>query len=255
MGAEGKGVKVEELFEAGGLMRIIRQGQASETVLRLMEENGRDIVQPRPDGSSLLHSFALLGRYDLVKLLWDRGALPSIIKTDSSSLLHSTVRASDPEQDYARARILKLFLSEASGRSNALPVNLRNSKGWTALKLASRKHLERCVEVLIEYAADPDVQDEEHYLALHNAVGSKAVLKLLLTRAENINGQTKEQESPLFLAVERGITDSALTLLEHRADPNSVNKDGEVGASEECVPGSAVFGYGIIDNALPPSVC
>ena len=228
MGAEGKGVKVEELFEAGGLMRILRLGQACETISRLLDQNGRDVLEARPDGSSLLHSFSLLGRYDLVKLLWDKGALPSIIKADSSSLLHSTVRASDTEQDHARARILKLFLSEAGGRSNAMPVNLRNSKGWTALKLAARKHLERCVEVLIEYGADPDVQDDEHYLALHNAVGSKAVLKLLLTRATNINGQTKDEESPLFLAVERGVTDSALTLLEHGADPKIVNKDGEI---------------------------
>ena len=228
MGAEGKGVKVEELFEAGGLMRILRLGQASETIARLLEQDGRDVLEARPDGSSLLHSFSLLGRYDLVKLLWDKGALPSIVKADSSSLLHSTVRASDAEQDHARARILKLFLSEAGGRSNAMPANLRNSKGWTALKLAARKHLERCVEVLIEYGADPDIQDDEQYLALHNAVGSKAVLKLLLTRASNINGQTKDQESPLFLAVERGVTDSALTLLEHGADPNIVNKDGEI---------------------------
>ena len=108
-----------------------------------------------------------------------------------------------------------------------MPLNHSNSSGWTALKLAARRGLEECVEVLIDNEADPDVPDNEEFTALHNAVGNPDILKMLATKSRRIDARNKEGDTPLYLAAERGLLESALILLEYGADPNIANKDGK----------------------------
>ena len=222
------GLNVDELPDIGSLVRLFRQQQGRDSVIKMITENEVDITA-RPDGSSLLHSFALLGCHEIVALLWERGAQPSILLLDNSTLLHSAVRSTDTSSDEARAKILKLFLASTEVRHNSMPINHQNAKGWTALKLAARKNLEKCVEVLLEHGADPEIADHEKHLPLHNgvAVGSKTIVKLLLTRTRAINARTQSGETALYLAVEKGLTDCALILLEHGADPNLANIEGE----------------------------
>lgn len=214
------------LSDPGSIVRLFRQGEAVDAVLKLISEAEVDLTESRPDGTSALHSFAILGCYEIVKLLWEKGARPSILKADDSTILHSVVRAQDDSQDETRADILKLFLSSDECGGNSMPLDYQNSKGWTALKLAARRNLEKCVEVLLEHGADPDVADHEQYTALHNAICNPDIVKLLLTKSKNINKQNQEGETALYIASERGLTDSALTLLEYGADPNLPNKEG-----------------------------
>lgn len=216
-------------FDLANLIRLIKQGEAVDNVLKLIADSDpTKLTEVKPDGTSLLHSSAVLGSYEIVKALWHKGARPSILQLDQSTILHSAVRTQDGSQDEGRAQILQLFLScEKHGSDLKASINLQNSKGWTALKLAARKNLERCVEVLLENGANPDVPDEEQFTALHNAIGFPAIVKLLLTKAKNIDCQNNDGETPLYLVAERGLTKSALTLLEYKADPNIPNKEGE----------------------------
>ena len=181
---------------------------------------------PPSTGSSVLHSFAMFGCCDIVQLLWEKGARPTILKLDQSTVLHSAVRTQDDTQDDDRARILRLFLASGECYNNSMPLDYQNTQGWTALKLATRKNLEKCVEVLIDHEAAPDIPDGEGYTALHNAVGNPVILKMLLTKAKKINAQNQDGETALYLAAERGLVDSALMLLEYGADPNCPNKEG-----------------------------
>ena len=225
MGAEGGLVtSLEDLLEGGMLSKLVHEGVVADTLTKLIEQSGRLVLEPRADGSSLLQRFTLLGCYEAVKVLWDNGAKPSVLKSDDSTLVHSAVRTTDSSQDEQRSRILSIFLSDK--RYN-IPINHRNAKGWTALKLAARKGLERCVEILLDNGADPSIADEEDYIALHNAVGNHAIVKLLVSHLHNIDAQTQNGETSLYLAVERGNNDCALTLLEHRANPNICNKEGK----------------------------
>lgn len=220
---------LEDLLDVGNVVRLFRQGEVIDTILKLLTESDYDVAESRPDGTSLLHNFTILGCYDIVKLLWDRGARPTILKIDGSTILHSAVRRQDdPEADTKRSQILTLFLSSGENLENSMPLNHRNVKGWTALKLAARQQLEKCVEVLLEHGADPDIPDDEQYTALHNAINNPDILKLLLTKSRNIDKQNQDGESALYLASEQGFTDSTLILLEHGADPNVCNKEGEL---------------------------
>ena len=175
----------------------------------------------------MLHNFTMIGCYEVVKLLWERGARPTIYQGDKTTLLHSAVRTQDDTQDEDRARILRFFLSSEESFTNSMPLNHQNCQGWTALKLATRKNLEKCVEVLVDHDADPDVPDNEQFTALHNAVGNPGLLKMLSMKSRNIDAQNQERETPLYLAAERGLVESAFVLLEYGADPNTPNKDGK----------------------------
>ena len=218
----------DDRLEIANIIRLFKQGEAVDTVMKkIADSDPAKLTEVKRDGTSLLHSFAIVGSYGIVKALWNKGARPSILQVDKSTVLHSAVRTQDESQDEGRSQMLQMFLScEKHGSDLKAAVNHQNSKGWTALKLAARKNLERCVEVLLDNGADPDIPDEENYTALHNAIGFPAIVKLLLTKAKKINFQNNDGETPLYLAAERGLNESALTLLEYGADPNIPNKEG-----------------------------
>ena len=144
--------------------------------IRRISEAGDDIIQVQPNGSSLLHSFSMLGNYEIVLCLWNKGCRPSIVSPNKCTLLHCTVRTYPPNdldtRDAERAKILKFYFSSGRNWLNSMPVNHKNKLGWTALKLASRLNLEKCVEVLLENGADTRITDDEGYSPLHNGVAN-----------------------------------------------------------------------------------
>ena len=230
MGAEGgETMTLDDLLEGGQLLsKLSREGELGDGIAKLVQQYGDTILEPKADGTSLLHNFARRGCYEAVCVLWERGAKPSVLKSDGSTLLHSSVCLADTSRDLQRSRIISLFLdgSAQRGADYAIPIDQRNAKGWTTLKLAARKGLEQCVEVLLNHGANADIPDNEHYLPLHNAISYHSVLKLLLSHTQNINKQTITGETALFIAVEHRSISCALTLLEHSANPNITNKEG-----------------------------
>jgi ankyrin repeat protein len=222
-------IRAEDLMDIGTVSRLFKQCEdATDIVLKMLADPRANLVESKQDGSSILHSFTMFGCYNIVKLLWEKGAQPTILHGDNSTLLHSAVCSQGDAQDEERSKILRFFLSTDEPLNNCMPLNHSNSSGWTALKLAARRGLEECVEVLIDNEADPDVPDNEEFTALHNAVGNPDILKMLATKSRRIDARNKEGDTPLYLAAERGLLESALILLEYGADPNIANKDGIV---------------------------
>ena len=179
----------------------------------------------RQDGFSLLHSFALIGSYPMCKYLCSNGARPTVFSIDNSTVFHSAVRAKATSEDEERANILKLFLDESDSE---IDLNIKNSNGWTAIKLAARRSLEKCVEVLLSHGADPNIADNEKFTALHNAVVNVDILKLLLSKCSDVNARNNKGETPLYSAVEKGNVESVNSLLEHNADPNITDNEGKL---------------------------
>lgn len=219
------------LDSCASLVREFRTGVLSkDEVLKVIEESGEDITKPLDDdGGSLLHAFALLGEYDIVKGLWDKGARPTIGKRYSCTVLHCAVRTHPflPPRDEDRAKMLRLFLSSKESHGNSMPIDQQNTCGWTALKLAAKLQLEHCVEVLLEHGANPIVTDEEGYSPLHNSVGNPCMIKMLLNASSaNIDTADSDGKTALLLSLDKGAVESSLTLLERGADPNIRNKEG-----------------------------
>ncbi len=223
MGSEGQtAVSIQDAYETTSLVRLIREGEVTRTIDRLLQQHGTAVMEPRSDGTSLLNSFALLGSYDAVNLLLDKGATMSVLEADGSTILHSVIRTTEPSQDQNRSKLLSLIIQSG----NEVPVNHRNNKGWTALKLAAKKGLEQCVEVLLNHGAEPNIGDNEGYLPLHNAVGNKDIVKLLIASTTNVNKQTQNGETPLYIAINHGNVACSQMLLEHGGNPNLSNNEG-----------------------------
>lgn len=202
--------------------KVIKCSTVEELQL-IMEEQNLTVYSTREDGVSLLHIFATVGSYEICKYLCSNGARPTVIATDSSTVFHSAVKAKNAGEDGERANILKLFLDKDDIE---VDINQRNTNGWTALKLAARRSLEKCVEVLLSNGADPNIADNEQFTSFHNAVISVDILKLLLSKCTDINAKNNKGETPLYIAVEKNSVECVMSLLEHEADPNIGDNEG-----------------------------
>lgn len=189
----------------------------------IMQKHNLTVDSMREDGFSLLHSFAIIGSYEICKYLCSNGARVTVLAQDNSTVFHSAVKAKSSSEDEERAHILKLFLEKDD---IGVDLNQRNTAGWTAIKLATRRSLEKCVEILLSNEADPNIPDNEQFTSLHNSVTNVDILKLLLSKCSNVNVRNSKGETPLYLAVDSGNDESVMSLLEHSADPNVGDNEG-----------------------------
>jgi len=200
-------------------------------VFKFIAESGGSVREPLIEGFNLLHCFAILGEYDIVKRLWDEGVRPTSSST-TCTVLHCAVRThpsteKDCPRDKDRAEMLKLFFTAKETHGEHLSINQKTLCGRTPLQMATCLHLENCVEVLLEHGASAKVPEGETYSHLHNAVGSPVIMKMVLNAySGDINQQDAEGRTALLLAIEKGKAESALILLEREADPNIQNKEG-----------------------------
>ncbi|CAL8124248.1 unnamed protein product [Orchesella dallaii] len=94
------------------------------------------------------------------------------------------------------------------------------------------KRSERTLGSLIKASADEKVRGQYNRTVLHIAAssGNLAALKHFLLRGHNVNGTDEEGFTPLHLAVklfETNAHEVVVLLVEHGADVNAINKDGE----------------------------
>ena len=219
-------------LDKNALVRDFRTGAITkDDVHKIIAESGPSITEPLGDGYTLLHSFSVLGEYDIVKLLWEKGVRPTSCEKKCTVLqcavrTHPSIEGDCP-RDEDRAKMLRLYFTAKDTHGQYMPIDHRSPCGWPVLKMATRLHLENCVEVLLENGANPMVPG---YFLLHYAVGNPAIIKMLLNAcSNNINSLDREGRTALFMAIETGKVASALTLLERGADPNIRNKEGGCG--------------------------
>lgn len=227
--------KVNEYLNSIEVIRLFRCGDLNLTdvLKRISEASLEDeLLQAQPSGGSLLHMFSILGVYEVVEGLLKKGLKPTMVTCRGGvSILRCTlgVVGVGENRDAERARILKLYLS-LKDYANIIPINNQDEDGWTVLKMAVRLNLERCVEVLLDHGADVRLAGHKGYTPLHNAVGNHSIVKMLLAAdSGNVNARNNEGDTTLSLALKRGDMESAMVLLEHGADPNIPNKEGEGG--------------------------
>lgn len=226
--------RLNECLDKHDLVRQFRTGtlDVDGVLKRIAEEvEGGELLQVHECGGSLLHTFSLLGYYEIVEKLWERGLRPSKLKDKKCTLLHCACRTYPPDgantRDLARSKILRLFLTAGKEYCNSLPIDQRNYCGWTALKSAVKLNLAKCVEVLLEHGADTRLTDEESYSPLHNAVGNHSIVKMLLNADPGIvDTQNADGNTALFLSLKKGDLESCMVLLDHNADTNIPNKEG-----------------------------
>lgn len=239
--AEVDGSKISACLNKIEIIGQFRRGDLSlSDILKRISDASLDdeLLQVKPNGSTVLNYFTLLGVYDVVKALLQKGLKPTILQCRGGvTVLQCAVRFipvspgdsgdSGDKRDLERSKILQLYLSSKEEYGNSLPIDNQDALGWTALKLAACLNLEKCVEVLLQNGADAKLVDGKGYSPLHSAVGYPSIVKMLLhADPGNVNQQNEEGDTPLSLALKRGDLESTLVLLEHGADTNIPNKEG-----------------------------
>ena len=226
---------------------------AGSTVLTatLLSRGSPHPDQGTPQGFTPLMAGAAKGYLDIVMILLDNGADPTIRADDGTTALylaaqngHSAVvavlesRGADLEAKRSNSGATPLHAAAQEGHLEVLKALLghgvahepRLRTGETPLHLASGKGHWRVLEALIETGPDLEAQQEQGHTPLHVAAleGQLNTVNTLVKANANIRATTEEGSTPMHLAARVGRSTVARALVIGGAsDANARNKFGE----------------------------
>ena len=109
-------------------------------------------------------------------------------------------------------------------------LNTVSSDGWTALTIAAAKGSVRILQWLISEGASTRIRDLSGFTPLLHAVSKshpEAAAVLLSLVETDINACNEDDNTPLHFAVSKGDVAMVRLLLQHQANPNLLNKQGD----------------------------
>lgn len=180
-----------------------------------------DEAWPGEGGCTPLHLAARAGRSDLVSLLIEHSADPTLRDGRGATAAHHAAGHAD-----AMALLLDA----------GLPLDGRTQNGQTPLHWAAAMDDADSVALLLDRGANPDVADAAGRTALHRAArhASAATIAALAEHADLTLGDTLDA-TPLHLAAARqdaAADDVVRTLLSSGADPNAADARGRTAMHE-----------------------
>ena len=256
-------------------------------ILSCLIENGADINACEGDRCTPLMMASAGGHVNAVTVLTDLGADVTLKSKDGKTALHHAVHDGyrvSVSLDEVLSCLIKngaeVNARDQSGRTplmeacrhcranvvtflieHGAEVNAHDQSGHTPLMEACSHGEENAVTFLIEHGADVDPQDNDEETALHHAVYSDCesleILSCLILKGLDVNACESDGRSPLMIASVRGKVNSVAFLLEHGANVNLQNKNGETALYY------AVSGYNgscevfrcLIENGADVNVC
>lgn len=186
-------------------------------MIRLLAENGADLVHLNNAGQLPLHLAAMYGYEKVVDLLL---AMGSPVNTDNSqpSPLHLAAA-------WGWSAVAKRLVRAGAA------IESKDSKDRTPLYLASYNGSRNMAELLLSFGATPTVSDIDGMTPLHVAAlkGWEPVVSLLLNAGANVHATEKGHgQTPLhFAAISKNPSDTLVNhLLESGADIQKRDNDG-----------------------------
>ena len=196
------------------LHSAIRGRCSADTVMEIIH-HGADIDAVNDIGETPLLIACSTGQTESVKLLLKLKADPSIANIDGYTSLHSAVNCS--------TETLKEIIDHGAD------VNSVSKRGRTALLLGCLNGHMDSVKYLLGAGADPTIADEEGFSCLYAAIAGHCdpdTLLALIDHGAHIDAKTKDGETALLYACEKGQSESVTSLLDAGADVNFAKPDG-----------------------------
>ena len=178
------------------------------------------------DGQTPLHRASYYRRPKIVQLLLANGANAHTEDAQGRNPLHHLSPYLNDIDPQDVLRVTQLLLEQG------VDVNVLDEKRETPLHIASSVgHLEN-IQVLLDHGAKADAENVDGQIPLHlvsqNNNENANVTRLFLQRGMEVNTRdSKQQATPLHFASFRGHFEIALALLDHGADANARNADGQ----------------------------
>lgn len=196
--------------------------RGDETVVRTLINMGADLEANFRFRDTAMHKAAARGHTKIVRLLLDHGAI-----IDSKSVGRGKHQEVTPLYDaisYRAYDTVQLLIERGAEMEQDC-----DSSG-TPLMTAILGNHEAIVRLLLEKGADPNTETAygSGGHALHKAVSgyrlNRSIIKLLITIGATIDAKDGKGETPLLLATKYGHIDVMSLLLEHGADPATVEE-------------------------------
>jgi ankyrin repeat protein len=213
--------EVNSRNEDGSTPLLIASSKGDLDILRLLLEHEADAFVHDNSGSTPLHFAVIGGHVEVVRMLLERKAEVNSRNQDGSTPSH--IASSKGKLDILRLLLVHgadAFVHDNSGNS---PLHFAVIGG----------HLE-VARVLLECKADADALRDKGLTPLHQASQSwwrgdpdiVQLVRLFLDNGENVNVHDKRGNTPLHFAAYEGDLEVARTLLEFKAEVDSLNDDG-----------------------------
>ena len=196
---------------------------------RLLLERCTDTNQRATDGCTLLHWAAFFGRFEVAKLLLDRGSTnPNAENAVGNTPLHLLSRGKYNSEEHG-VGIAQLLLERG------VDVNARAKNSLTSLHEAALKGKVEVVRVLLDHGANAKLETEGGETPLHTVSRGEydsqeqgaSTARLLLEHGVDVNARSKKGIMALHEAAFRGNVEVAQVLLDHGANAKLETEWGE----------------------------
>lgn len=208
------------------------QGNVTITKKLVENEKVKTLINAKEKhyGYTPAHYASAFGHPFALEALLEAGADITIADEDKFTPFHYAITRN-------HAECVKLLLKHASKHSIKLDTNAADSKGNTILHKCILKRSPEMMKTVVENFDNIDfsAKDSDGDTALHLAVIPTFValetsyLEVMLNKKlpkEILNTQNKRKYTPLLSAANNGFFDCVKLLLEHGADPNICDDDG-----------------------------
>ena len=192
----------------------------------LLEGSCMNVNAQAVDGQTPLHRASYNRRPKIVQLLLANGANVHTEDAQGRNPLHHLSPSLNEIDPQDVLRVTQLLLEQG------VDVNVLDEKHETPLHIASSLgHLEN-VRFLLDHGAKDDAENVDGQIPLHlvsqHQEENANVTRLLLQRGMDVNRRdSKQRATPLHFASFLGQFEIALALLDHGADVNARNSDGQ----------------------------
>ena len=206
----------------------IKQGNRYEVERQLIVDPS--LIHVREEGLSPIMVAAYHGQSEIASFLADKTVALTIFEAAATGKINNILRllARDPQlvNAYAEDGFQALGLAAYFGHFDSAeylvkagaPVNSpsRNDLKATPLQSAAAARHTKIVEMLLKYRANPNVQEQGGYTALHAAAqnGDLETIRALLYGGADLTLRSDDGKTPLDLALKAGHSEAAKLLQE-----------------------------------------